>query len=174
MTDLTLRVLTEDDAPELQRLYEGSPDALSRLMGGPATAGQAAGDLAVVRDTSGRFEFGAYLDGRLVGLLDCKVARDVPGQAAIGLLLVADDEASPELAALILRIVTRWLMSNYAVSRLETGVPAQDPAQIMFWQAQGFVLTGQQYRRDFNHYHPRFLVLARDLVAPREEAQPAK
>lgn len=174
MTDLTLRILTEEDAPELQRLYEGSSGALGRLLGGPAPAGQAARDLAAARDTTGRFEFGAYLDGRLVGMLDCKVAGDVPRQAAIGLLLVADDEASPELAALILRIVIRWLVSNYAVSRLETGVPAQDPAEMMFWQAQGFVLTGEQYRRDFNHYHPRFLVLARDLVAPREEAQPAK
>lgn len=166
--DLTLRILTEEDVPALQQLYDDAPAAFTRLLGHPAPSGQAARDLAQARATPGRYPFGAMLDGRLAGLLDCRLAGDVPGQADIGLLLLADRHADPRLAALLLRIVTRWLVTSLGVCRLETSVPAHEAAELAFWQAQGFAFTGQQYRRAFGNYHPRFLVLARDQ-APQEQ-----
>lgn len=167
--DLTLRPLTEEDAAALQMLYDAAPTAFTRWLGHPAAAGQAARDLAQARATPGRYQFGAFLDGHLIGLLDCKLADDVPGLADIGMLVLADRHANPELAALVLRIVKRWLASSLGVRRLQTSAPAHETAELAFWQAQGFALTGEQYRRTYGGYHPRFLVLAQDQMFAMEE-----
>lgn len=167
--DLTLRLLTEDHAAALQSLYDAAPRAFTRWLGHPAPAGQAARDLAQAQAMPGRYQFGALLDGRLIGLLDCKLADDVPGLADIGMLVLADHHADPQLAALVLRIVKRWLASSFDVRRLQTSVPAHEPDELAFWQAQGFALTGEQHRRTYGGYHPRFLVLAQDQIFSMEE-----
>jgi K+-transporting ATPase ATPase B chain len=46
-------------------------------------------DLADAAVTRGRYQFGAMIDGRLAGVIDCKLAEDEPGLASIGLLLLA-------------------------------------------------------------------------------------
>ncbi len=168
--DFSLRPLEEGDAGLLQQLYEAGPDAFRRLLGRPAAAGQAARDIAQARATPGRYQSGAVLDGRLVGMIDLKLSDEVAGQADIGLLLFPGLREAGEIAALALRILTRWLRDAMSVCRIEAGVPAADAAQIAFWQAQGFAFTGQSYRRELEQFAPRFLVLARDLSADGKEA----
>ncbi len=170
MTEFNLRPLSEGDAPALQRVYDLAPATFERLVGHPASPGQAARDLAQARETPGRYQFGAVLDGELIGMVDCKLSDDVPGQAHLGLLLLAEPYARPALAGLMVRMLSRWLAAAYGVNRLEVSVPAQHAPDFVFWQAQGFAFTGQQYRRDLGDYAPRFLVLARDLTQAKEDA----
>lgn len=166
--DFSLRPLTEVDAPALQRVYEAAPAAFTRLLGRPALPGQAARDIAQALATPGRYQFGAVLDGELIGMLDCKISEEVPREAYLGLLLLVD-AADPALARLMVRILLRWLVSALNVKYVETSALAHHPPEIKFWQSMGFDFTGRQYRRELADYAPRFLVLARDLTPGKEE-----
>ncbi len=161
--DFFLRPLDEDDAPLVQQVYEAAPGALARLLGAPAGPGQAARDLAEARACPGRYQFGAMLEGEMIGLVDCQLSDETPGQAHIGLLLLADRYADPDLAGLVVRMLARWLATALGVRRLEASAPAHHYPDLAFWQSQGFEFTGRQYRRRLPAYAPRFLVLARDL-----------
>jgi RimJ/RimL family protein N-acetyltransferase len=168
VTDFTLRTLDESDAPELQRVYDAAPATFTLLMGAPAAPGQAARDLAQARQCAGRFQFGAILDGEMIGIIDCQLSEETPGQAHIGLLLLADRYADPALAGLMVRMVTRWLAASHGVWRLEASALAHDQPGLAFWQSLGFEFTGRQYRRELPYYTPRFLVLAEELPEPRD------
>lgn len=161
--DLQLRPLAEDDAPALQSVYEAAPAAFTRLIGHPAPAQQAARDIAQAHSMPGRFQFGVIQDNELIGMVDCRLSGELLGLAHVGWLLLTDRYSDPALAALILRILTRWLIASFGVSRLETAVPANAPEDLAFWQSQGFAFTGEQYRREFNGFAPRFLILALDI-----------
>lgn len=164
-----LRPLLQADAPALQRAYEEAPATFTRLIGGPAGYGQAARDLAQASATPGRYQFGAILDGELIGMVDCKLSDNVPGQAHIGMLLLTDRYDDPSLAALIVRILSRWLADAFGVGRLEVSVPAHHAPDLAFWQSLGYNFTGRQYRRQAANFAPRFLVLARDLSQEMKE-----
>lgn len=165
---LTLRLLTDTDLPALQAVYDACPADFQRLIGRPAPPDQAARDFVQALGTPGRFQFGVFVDSepagdRLVGMFDCKLDDEVPGLAHAGLLLLAPPYDHPDIRGLALRMVERWLAGAYAVTRIETGVPAHDPPELAFWQAQGYAFTGAQYRRDLPGYTPRLLVLARAI-----------
>ncbi len=164
MTEFNLIPLKESDAEALQMVYNKAPATFTRLLGRPAGPGQAARDLAQAGATPGRYQFGAVLDGELIGMVDCKLSDDVPGQAHLGLLVLAEPYADEALASLMVRMLSRWLVAACGVNRLEVSVPAQHAPDIIFWQSLGFTITGRQYRRQFADYAPRFLVLARDLT----------
>jgi hypothetical protein len=164
MTEFVLQPLKLGDATALQMVYNKAPATFTRLLGRPAGPGQAARDLAQASTTPGRYQFGAVLDGELVGMVDLKLGDDVPGQAHLGLLVLAEPFADEVLASLMVRMLSRWLVTACAVNRLEVSVPAQHAPDIIFWQSLGFTFTGQQYRRQLVDYAPRFLVLARDLT----------
>lgn len=168
--DFSLRPLEVRDAPSLQQLYEAAPEAFRRLLGRQVAAGQAERDILQAGATPGRYQFGAMLDGRLIGMIDLKLSAESAGQADIGLFLFPDLRAGEELAALALEVLTRWLQSALGVCRIGAGVPASDAEQLAFWQGQGFAFTGESYRRELGHYAPRFLVLARDLPSGSKEA----
>ena len=161
--DLTLHPLSPADAPALQRVYEACPATFRSLLGRPAPADLAANDFAQAQAMPGRYQLGIRLDDTLIGVLDCKLDDEVAGQAHLGLLLLAPPYDDPDIGALALRILMRWLF-GLGVTRLETDVPAHDPAAVAFWSGQEFAFTGEQYRRELPGYAPRFLVMARELT----------
>jgi hypothetical protein len=162
----SLRLLTEEDVPALQRVYDAAPAAFTRLLGRPAAPEQAAIDITQALAEPARYQFGVLMDGSLIGMADCKLSEQDEGQASIGLLLLAEPYDDPAVAGLVLRILVRWLAQSLAIRRVQTAVPAQFPGEIAFWQAEGFEFTGEQYRRELGAYAPRFLVMARDLSEP--------
>jgi len=162
-----LRPLTAADIPALQQVYDACPGVFARLLGQPAAPNQAASDFQQAQKTPGRFQFGISVEGKLVGLVDCKLDSDRAGVAHLGLLLLAPPYDDPEIAALALRILTTWLTGAFGVRRLEADVLAHDPGAIRFWTGEGFTFTGEQYRRHLPGYAPRFLVLAKDLLPPQ-------
>ncbi len=162
--DFELRPLTDADIPALQRVYDAVPETFRLLIGRPAPPGQAARDFMQARASPGRYQFGILIHGELCGVADCKLDDDIEGQAHIGMLLLAPPYNDAEIAGLALRILSRWLASAFGVRRLETAAVAHDPAGIAFWRSQGFEFTGEQYRRDLQGYHPRFLILAKELA----------
>ncbi len=162
--DFELRPLSDADVPALQRVYDATPETFRLLIGRPAPADQAARDFKQAAATPGRFQFGIFIRDEMQGVVDCKLDDDLEGQAHIGLLLLAPPYDRPEIAGLALRVLGRWLASAFGVRRLETGAVAHDPAGIAFWRNQGFEFTGEQYRRDLGGYHPRFLILAKDIA----------
>jgi hypothetical protein len=147
----------------VQRLYEAVPEVFVRLIGRPAPPDQSANDFTQALATPGRFRYVVALNDGIIGLADCKLDDEVPGLGHLGLLLLAPPYDDPLVAALVLRIIMRW-MARLGVTRVQTGVPAHSQQDVAFWSAQGFEFTGAQYRRDLPGHAPRFLVMARDLA----------
>jgi hypothetical protein len=160
--DFLLRRVEAEDVPEVQRLYEAEPEVFQRLLGRPAPPDQAINDYVQALGMPGRFQFAVLLDGRMVGLADCKLDDEVEGLAHLGLLLLARPYADAAVTALVLRILARWLES-LGVRKLQISVPAHVREEVAFWQALGFGFTGEQYRRDLPGYAPRFLVMERAI-----------
>jgi hypothetical protein len=163
--EFSLRLLTEADVPALQRVYDRAQTAFTQHFGAPAGPEQAALDFVQALYEPGRYQFGIYADGELIGLADCKLDAEVEGQAHLGRLVLAEPYNQAALGALALRILFRWLTASFAVRRLATSVPAHVPADIAFWQEQGFNFTGEQYRREIGGFAPRFLIMEKDLDA---------
>jgi hypothetical protein len=162
---LTLRPIEASDAPDVQALYDATPEAFRRLIGRPAPPDQATNDLRQAAQTPGRYQYAVMLDEQLVGLADCKLDDEVDGLAHIGLLLLRPPYDDPAISGLVARILTRWLEAQGALT-VQVGVLAHVPDEIAFWSKQGFEFTGEQYRREFPGYAPRILVMQRD-IAPR-------
>lgn len=158
-----LRLIADSDIPDLQRIYDASPDVFRRLTRAPALPDQAARDFVDALQSPGRFQFGIQYDDNLIGAADCKLDDEEEGLARIGLILLAPPYDDPAIMGLAVRVLERWLASEYAVRRVEVGAAAHAPAEIAFWEAQGYALTGGQYRRDLPGYAPRFLILAKDI-----------
>jgi len=158
-----LRLVTDSDLPDLQRIYDASSDAFRRLTRAPAPPDQAARDFVDALQSPGRFQFGVLYDENLIGVADCKLDDEEEGLARIGLILLARPYDDPAIMGLAVRVLERWLAAEYAARRIEVGALAHAPADIAFWEAQGYALTGEQYRRDLPGYAPRFLILAKDI-----------
>jgi RimJ/RimL family protein N-acetyltransferase len=161
--DFNLRQLIDSDVPALQAAYEAAEAAFVRYSGRPAGPDQAAVDFVQALTEPERYQFGVFMEGELIGMLDCKLNPDVEKLANIGFLLLTPPYDDPAIAGLALRILSRWLAERFGVDRLETGVPAHVPEEIAFWQQQGFDFTGQQYRRELGEFAPRFLVMGKDI-----------
>ncbi len=167
-----LRLVSDSDLPDLQRIYDASPEVFRRLLRAPAAPDQAARDFVDALQSPGRFQFAVLYDDpvtagdALIGLADCKLSDEEEGVARIGMILLAPPFDDPDIMALAVRVLERWLAAEYGVTRVEVGALAHAPVEIAFWEAQGYALTGAQHRRDLPGYAPRFLVLAKDLRAP--------
>ena len=166
----TLRLLSDSDIPDLQRIYDASLQVFHRLLRAPAAPDQAARDFIDGLQSPGRFQFGVLYEesdavgAALIGMVDCKLDDEEAGVARVGMILLAPPYHDPDIMSLALRVVERWLAAEYAVQRVEVGALAHAPEEIAFWEGQGYGLTGEQYRRDLPGYAPRFLVLAKDLA----------
>lgn len=158
-----LRLIADSDLPDLQRIYDASPEVFRQLRRAPAAPDQAARDFVDALQAPGRFQFGILYDETLIGVVDCKLDDEEEGLARIGLILLAPPYGDPDIMGLAARVVERWLAAEYAVRRVEVGAMAHVPAEIAFWEGQGYALTGAQYRRDLPGYAPRFLILAKDV-----------
>jgi hypothetical protein len=162
----SLRLLSDSDIPDLQRIYDASPQVFQRLLRAPAEPLQAARDFVDALQSPGRFQFAVLYEENLIGVLDCKLDDEEERVAHIGLLLLAAPYDDPAIKSLAVRVVERWLAADYSVQRIEVGALAHVPGEIAFWEGQAYALTGAQYRRDLPGYSPRFLVLAKDLMPP--------
>jgi len=158
-----LRLVADSDLPDLQRIYEASPAVFRQLIGRPADPELAVRDFLDAIRMPGRYQFGAFLDDALIGVVDCKLDENEEGLAHIGMLLLAPPYDDPGVRGLALRMVERWLAAQFGAVRVETGVVSHAPEQIDFWLSQGYDFTGWQYRRELPGYAPRFLILGKDL-----------
>ena len=68
-----LRLVADSDLPDLQRIYEASPDVFRQLIGRPADPELAVRDFLDALRAPGRFQFGAFLDDALIGVVDYRV-----------------------------------------------------------------------------------------------------
>lgn len=161
--DFRLRLLTDADLPDVQRLYDARPDVFRRMTGAPAGPDQAIRDFLDALRFPNRFQFAVMLDETLIGLADCQLDEETEGLAQIGMVLLSPDSDDPQVAGLVVRMLERWLAGEFGATRVEAAVAAHAAADIAFWQGQGYDFTGSGFRRDLADYHPRFLLLAKDL-----------
>ena len=93
--------------------------------------------------------------------------------AHIGLILLSPPYDDPAVLSLAVRVLERWLAGEYGVRRVEVAALAHAPADIAFWEREGYAFTGAEFRRYLPGYAPRFLVMAKDLAAaPSETSSP--
>jgi hypothetical protein len=165
----SLRLLGDSDLPDLQRIYDSSPGVFRGLFGAPAAPDQAVRDFLDALKSPARFQFGVLYGDVLIGVADCKMDEEEDGLAHVGMILLAVPFDDPEILGLVLRVLERWLASQYGVRRIEVGALANEAADIAFWQGQGYEFTGAQYRREMPGRAPRFLVLAKEIgLEPRD------
>ena len=126
--DFRLRLVTDSDLPDVQRLYDARPDVLRRLLGRPAEPDQAVGDFLDALRFPNRYQFAVMLDETLLGLADCQLDDETEGLAHIGMVLLDPKVDHPEIAGLVVRVLERWLRDDFGATRVETAVVAQ-PAQ---------------------------------------------
>ncbi len=162
----TLRLLADADIPALQRLYDRAPELFVRLLGAPAAPDQAIRDFLDALKSPGRFQFAIEFRAELVGMADCKLDDEEEGVAHIGMVLLDEPYRDPDILALVVRVLERWLVTEYGVRRIEVGAPASAAAEIAFWQGQGYEFTGNQYRRELPGRAPRFLSMAKEIKPP--------
>lgn len=162
--NFSLRLMSDSDLPAVQRLYDAAPEVFQRRFGAPATPDQAVRDFVDALKSPARFQFGVLYGDDLIGLADCKLDDEEEGLAHIGMVLLAPSFSDPEILALVVRILERWLSGEYAVKRIEVGAPAAAHDEIGFWQGQGYEFTGAQYRREMPGRAPRFLVMAKEIA----------
>ncbi len=168
MSDFNLRLVADSDLPAMQRLYDASPAVFQRIFGAPAAPDQAARDFVDALKSPGRFQFAVMFGANgaaddLIGLADCKLDDEEEGLAHIGMILLEPRFDDPDIMALVVRVLERWLSTEYGAKRVEVGTPAAAHDEIAFWQAQGYEFTGVQYRRELPGRAPRFLVLAKEI-----------
>jgi hypothetical protein len=163
--DFSLRLLGDSDIPDLQRMYDSSPDVFRRLFGEPAAPDQAVRDFLDALKSPGRYQFGVMFGDNLIGMTDCKLDDEEEGLAHFGLVLLPPPYDDREILGLIVRVLERWLGAEFSVRRIEVGASAGAPGEIAFWEAQGYAFTGAQYRREMPGRAPRFLVMAKEIAA---------
>lgn len=161
--DFGLRPLAAGDVPNLQGVYDACPGVFRSLIGRPPPPDLAANDFSQAQAMPGRYQFGVWRAETLVGVVDLKLDDDLAGEAHLGLLLLTTPYDDPDIGALVVRILARWL-SGLGATALKVSVPAHDPAALKFWTALGFAFTGEQYRRELPGYAPRLLLVSADLA----------
>ena len=157
----------------LQQVYALTPAywEMYHLPGAPA--GQAARDLAAVREEAGRSALGILLPNRpgdpsagaqLIGLLDFRLHWPQQGTVYVGLVMVAEPFQRQGIASAAWRLLEGWLAGQAGVSLARLTVEQFNPVALHFFQRMGFALTGESRRTKSGQRLVRLLVMEKELL----------
>ncbi len=143
---ITLRPLDLDETGELQQVYQGADDVFVATTGAPVRPGQAERDLAEARGDDARYLLGIFLQERMVGVVDFRLAEPEPLAVRLGLILLSRPYRRQGLGSWALRILEEWLRQATPTVAIMVTVRAQDYIAQAFFRHHGYVYTGQAVR----------------------------
>ena len=113
-------------------------------------------------DPAQSYRVGIFEGAELVGVAELSFGFPLPGDAYLGLMLLAASHRGRGLGKVLLKHV-EGLARKRGAARIYLGVLVENPRGLGFWQRQGFVDTGVS-RRDDETGH-LMLRLGKDLRA---------
>lgn len=137
---------TPGDLREVQRVFELAPDYANAIQGAPFDPPEAARtfeELPPGVDPSAKTVFGVYYEDELVGIIDLVDGFPVPTTAMLGLLLVADTHRRRGIGTRAVRAVEELVLSWGTCDRIRIGVVRTNAQALPFWEALGYVPTGE-------------------------------
>lgn len=160
---ITLRPLSQTDAPELQMVYSAGADYFVLSTGGPPGADLAIRDLAEAANDDARHILGIYLNDEMAGVLDFKFADPEPFDVRLGLILLAEFQRGMGLGSWALSILEEWLSRATPVEAVVLAVPASNHAAQHFFRGHGYTFTGQAIRVATQETQSRWLFMRKEL-----------
>lgn len=158
-----LRPLSESDTARLQAVYQEASDYFERTLGYPPPPEQARHELTEAAADEGRYLLGIYLEERMIGVLDLRLADPGPFDVRLGLLLLTPDCRRQGLGSWALRILEEWLRKATPTEAVVLTVLAHDYAAQSFFRAHGYRFTGQATRVAVGNRRPRLLFMRKEL-----------
>lgn len=148
MTALELRVLNASDATRasVASIMRASEDYYLTVQGAPAAPEEAEEFFTSVPpgyELKDLFPLGFYADGKMIGIGGVLRGWNAPNKSMVGLLVIEPAARrrgiGREAVALIEAMARGWP----GMDRLRVGVVACNERAVRFWQAVGFVKTGE-------------------------------
>lgn len=136
------------DTAKLQRLLERLPGYYQRVDGAPAQPQEAEllqSSVPPHIPLSNKYVFFLALEGETFGVVELIRDYPEPSTAFIGLFLVAEDLQGRGLGRLGYEEVEAWVQLNWSAKRVRLGVVDANPGAQLFWQKQGFSLSGEVF-----------------------------
>lgn len=165
----------------LQRVYALVPAYWEMYHLPQAPAGQAQRDLQAMADEAGRYGLGILWPNQvgnpeagalLVGLIDFRLHWPERGEAYLGMLMVAEPYQRQGVGREAWGLLEPWLSREAGVAKVRLGVEQFNPGALLFFQALGFVLTGEARRIRSGKRLVRLLTMEKELPGgdgPEEE-----
>ena len=160
---ITLRPLNESQASELQTVYQGAADYFETSTGQAPLSEQAEADLREATTDDGRYLMGIFLEERMVGVLDLRLADPGPYDVRLGLIAVSQSYRRQGLGTWALRILEEWLRQETPTKAVVLTVLAQDHSAQAFFHHCGYVFTGQATRVLGGSRRLRLLFMRKEL-----------
>ena len=138
--------LEADHAPQVEALCVACTDFYLETTGAPPGPSETQGfldDVPPHGDRAQRRLWLAFIDDRLVGVIDCVFGHPAPGDFWIGLLMLHPEARGRGLGADIVAALADYARAHGS-KRLGIGVKADYRAAQLFWRAQGFVPIREQ------------------------------
>ena len=157
----------------MQRVYSNTPQFwdLHGLVGAPE--GQAERDLREAEGMAGRTLAGivhrqqaddASSGFEMVGIVDFRVNWPRESTAHLGLLLVAEPFQRQGIGAQTLKLLEPWFANSAGIATIRLGVEQFNPAALLFFQRQGYTLTGETNRVHVGEKKIRLLFMEKTLT----------
>lgn len=147
---LELQVASEGEEATLQKVFEGAADYFERVTGRPVVEGDAAErELRSAMASEGREVAIVRADGEAVGAIGWWAGSPEPEIALLGMLLVMEPFRRRGYARESLRLLDSRLR-DAGISRMRTGVGADDALAQRFLEAAGFASMDQRTHVDMD------------------------
>jgi RimJ/RimL family protein N-acetyltransferase len=165
----------EYHAAALQAVYTATPGywQMYGLAGPPPD--QAQQDLTASNETPGRYLVGIVkrMDehdvaegAELIGLVDFRLDWPDEGVATVGMLMVAQPYQRQGVGAQAWSLLAPWLTASAHMRKARLSIEQFNIGALKFWEALGFVLTGESDRVRSGDQFVRLLYLENTLPIP--------
>lgn len=158
---LILRPLTEDDLPDLLKIYIGTPlyfDALG-VDAQTLTLEDVRAQWQAAQDTPGRSLFAIEhpVVGLLIGAVDVQINAPEPGVATIWLLLIWGGFQRQGYGQEVADLLEEWLLAREGMREVRV-VAAGNEEGLSFWQMRGYAPSGGSAVTPFRGARAQWLV----------------
>ena len=171
----------QDHVDTVQRVYSATPQfwELHGLDGAPE--GQAERDLREAEGMVGRTLAGIVhrlqaddpsSGFEMVGIVDFRVNWPRESTAHLGMLMVAEPFQRQGIGAQTLKLLEPWFANSAGITTIRLGVEQFNPAALLFFQQQGFTLTGETSRVHVGEKKIRLLFMEKTLSSETYPPEP--
>lgn len=141
--DFIVRQVGVESAEAILSVYRRCEDFLALGPVAQASMAMVLDDLKHSREGNGIF-CGIYLGDEMAGIVDYVPDNfeSQPGCAFLSLLMIAEDHRARGLGRKVVDAVEAEILKNSGITAIRSGVQANNPKAIGFWQRMGYAING--------------------------------